>query len=246
MTEQLTMFTYPEAIRHVKIRNRIMEDLEKLSTQLIATLKKDAYYMHSPKDAADLLIHIMSPLDQEQLRVMTLNTKNRVMNLHLIYKGSLNQSAVRIGEVYRPAIIENAAAIIVAHNHPSGDALPSPDDIAVTRAIVEAGKLLDIDCLDHLVIAGGTFTSLKERGLGFTVSETRAPYQMNLEHHPIIEDNQINFDEYNALDDLRSSILYYLRMYPDSPLNNNLTALLPFVDVAIDALFDYAISESLD
>jgi DNA repair protein RadC len=72
-----------------------------------------------------------------------------------------------VGELFKGAVRRNAATIIVAHNHPSGDPTPSPDDIAVTRAIVEAGKLLDIEVLDHLVIGGGKFVSLKQRGLGF-------------------------------------------------------------------------------
>jgi DNA repair protein RadC len=72
-----------------------------------------------------------------------------------------------VGELFKAAIRRNAAALIVAHNHPSGDPAPSPDDVAVTRAIVQAGKLLDVDVLDHLVIGNGRFVSLKERGLGF-------------------------------------------------------------------------------
>ena len=77
-------------------------------------------------------------------------------------------SLVRVGEVFKQAIRQNAASIIVVHNHPSGDPTPSPEDVALTRAIVQAGKLLDIDVLDHLVIAGGKFVSLKEKGLGFS------------------------------------------------------------------------------
>jgi DNA repair protein RadC len=75
---------------------------------------------------------------------------------------------VRVGELFKSAVRRNAASLIVAHNHPSGDPTPSPDDIAVTRAIVEAGKLLDIEVLDHLVIGNGKFVSLKQRGLGFS------------------------------------------------------------------------------
>ena len=84
-----------------------------------------------------------------------------------VYQGSLNSSQVRVGELFRSAVRRNAAAIIVIHNHPSGDPTPSPDDVALTRAIVQAGKLLDIDVLDHLVIGRGRWVSLKERGLGF-------------------------------------------------------------------------------
>ena len=79
----------------------------------------------------------------------------------------MNSSQVRIAELFRRAVIENAPAVVIAHNHPSGDVSPSPDDVAVTKAIVEAGKLLDIQVLDHLVIGRGSYASLKERKLGF-------------------------------------------------------------------------------
>ena len=91
----------------------------------------------------------------------------RVLGMHNIYRGSLNTSLIRLGEIFRPAIEAPAAALIMAHNHPSGDPAPSPEDVSVTRMAVEAGKLLDISVLDHLIIGQGTFTSLKERGLGF-------------------------------------------------------------------------------
>jgi len=109
----------------------------------------------------------MSALEQEELRLLILDTRNRVLATEAVYKGSLNSSQVRIGELFRAAIRRNAAAIIVVHNHPSGDPSPSPEDVAITRALVQAGKLLDIGVLDHLVIAGGRFVSMKERGLGF-------------------------------------------------------------------------------
>jgi len=123
--------------------------------------------IHSPNDAANLVQYEMSALEQEELRVLMLDTRNRVVQIETIYRGSLNSSQVRIGELFKAAIRKNSAAIIVAHNHPSGDPTPSPDDIAVTRAIVQAGKLLDIEVLDHLVIGLGKFVSLKERGMGF-------------------------------------------------------------------------------
>lgn len=121
----------------------------------------------SPADVAGLLQIEMAHLDQEHLRAVCLDTKNRVQKIHTIYIGSLNSSIVRIGEVFREAIKLNSAAVIVVHNHPSGDPTPSPEDILVTRQIVEAGKLLDIDVLDHLVIGQGRYVSMRERGLGF-------------------------------------------------------------------------------
>lgn len=98
-----------------------------------------------------------------------LNTKNHVINnwRHSLYKGSLNSSVVRVAEVFREAIRCNAAAIIVAHNHPSGDPTPSPEDIRVTRDIRQAGTLLDIELLDHVIIGAQRYVSMKERGLGF-------------------------------------------------------------------------------
>jgi DNA repair protein RadC len=109
----------------------------------------------------------MSALEQEQLRVILLDTRNRVLGIETVYQGSLNSSQVRVGELFKAAVRRNAAALIVVHNHPSGDPTPSPDDVAITRAIVQAGKLLDVEVLDHLVIGGGRHLSLKERGLGF-------------------------------------------------------------------------------
>jgi DNA repair protein RadC len=109
----------------------------------------------------------MSALEQEHLRVMLLDRRNRVLETVEIYKGSVNSSQVRVGELFKEAIRKNASSIVVIHNHPSGDPTPSPDDVAVTRAILQAGKLLDVDVLDHIVIGLGRWVSLKERGLGF-------------------------------------------------------------------------------
>jgi DNA repair protein RadC len=123
--------------------------------------------INSPADAAALVQYEMSALEQEHLRVMLLDRRNRVLETVEVYKGSVNSSQVRVGEIFKEAIRKNASAVIVIHNHPSGDPTPSPDDVAVTRAIVQAGKLLDMEVLDHLVIGQGKWVSLKERGLGF-------------------------------------------------------------------------------
>ena len=124
--------------------------------------------INSPADAAALVAYEMSALEQEHLRVILLDTRNRVLDIVEVYKGSVNSSQVHVGELFKAAIRRNASALIVVHNHPSGDPTPSPDDVAVTRAIVQAGKLLDVDVLDHMVIGQGRWVSLKERGLGFT------------------------------------------------------------------------------
>jgi len=139
-----------------------------LGRRLTQTSPEERPAIHSPEDAAALVQYEMSALEQEELRVILLDTRNRVLHIDSVYRGSLNTSQVRIGELFRTAIRNNSAAVIVVHNHPSGDPAPSPDDVAVTRAIVQAGKLLDIEVLDHLVIGNGRFVSLKERGLGFS------------------------------------------------------------------------------
>ena len=123
--------------------------------------------INSPADAAALVVYEMSALEQEHLRVILLDRRNRVLETVEIYKGSVNSSQIRVGEIFKEAIRKNASALIVIHNHPSGDPTPSPDDVAVTRAIVQAGKLMDVDVLDHMVIGQGRWVSLKERGLGF-------------------------------------------------------------------------------
>lgn len=121
----------------------------------------------SPQDAANLLAD-MGALQAEQFRVMILNTKNHVLDVVTIYQGSVNTTVVRVAEILRPAIVAHATALILVHNHPSGDPTPSPEDVAVTSEIVKAAKLIDLDVLDHLVIGDGQrFVSLKERGLGF-------------------------------------------------------------------------------
>ncbi|MEA3351783.1 MAG: DNA repair protein RadC [Chloroflexota bacterium] len=138
-----------------------------LGRRLTLVSPEDRPTINSPADAAALVQFEMSALEQEHLRVMLVNTRNQVLDIIEVYRGSLNSSQVRVGELFRAAIRRNAAAVLVVHNHPTGDPTPSPDDIAVTRAIIEAGNLLDIEVLDHIVIGHGRWVSLKERKLGF-------------------------------------------------------------------------------
>lgn len=138
-----------------------------LGHRLLVESPEERPVIHSPADAANLLLYEMSGLEQEELRVLLLDVRNRVLGAENLYRGSANSSQVRVGEVFKTAIRRNAVGIIVAHNHPSGDPTPSADDVALTRAIVQAGKMLDIDVLDHLIIGRGKWVSLKERGLGF-------------------------------------------------------------------------------
>jgi DNA repair protein RadC len=124
---------------------------------------EEKYRIHSSADAANLVMVEMAYLDHEQLRILLLDGKNQVVGNILRYQGTVNSSVLRVAEVFRPAITNNCPAIIVCHNHPSGDPLPSEDDLHATRQLVEAGAILDIELVDHLIIGSGRFVSLKEQ-----------------------------------------------------------------------------------
>lgn len=118
-----------------------------------------------PGDVASLLMDEMRYLDREHFRTVSLNTKNRVLAIDNVAVGSLNASLIHPREVFKGPVKRSAAAIILVHNHPSGDPSPSLEDIQVTRRLVEAGKLLGIEVLDHLILGDGSFISMKEKGL---------------------------------------------------------------------------------
>ncbi len=126
----------------------------------------------SPDDIVSLVQMEMAALDQEQLRVVLLDTKNRVLAIRTVYQGSVNSAQIRVAEVFRDAVRQNAVAVVAIHNHPSGDPTPSSADITVTAELVRAGELLDIELLDHLVIGDGRWVSLRRLGLGFTARST--------------------------------------------------------------------------
>jgi DNA repair protein RadC len=106
----------------------------------------------------------MASLPREELRVLLLNTKNVVTGLVTVYAGNLAGSSVRVGEVFRDAVRRQAAAIVVVHNHPSGDPAPSADDLRITAELAEAGRLLDVELLDHVVVGGSRWVSLRALG----------------------------------------------------------------------------------
>jgi len=139
-----------------------------LGRRIAAASPAEKPTINSPADAANVIMYEMRALDQEVVKVLLLDTRNRLIAVVEVYRGSLNTSMIRVGELFREAVKQSAASIIVAHNHPSGDPSPSPDDVAVTRMMVEAGRLLDIPVHDHIVIGQNRFVSLKERGLGFS------------------------------------------------------------------------------
>lgn len=127
----------------------------------------DRTTISSPADAAALCSD-MSTFDVEHLRVIMLNTRSMVLGMADVYKGSVNSSQVRVAEVFRPALQRNAPSIILAHNHPGGSCEASADDVAVTRVINQAGKLLNIELLDHLILGHSEWASMKQKGMGFS------------------------------------------------------------------------------
>ena len=122
------------------------------------------WQIHSPADLAERLLPLMGHLEREELRCVLLNTKNAVTALRTVYVGNLAGSPVRVGEVFCDAVRRQAAAVVVVHNHPSGDPSPSAEDLRITAELAEAGRLLDIELLDHLVIGHGRWVSLRALG----------------------------------------------------------------------------------
>jgi DNA repair protein RadC len=126
---------------------------------------QDRTKIRTPRNIANLVGKILEESDREQMIAVLVDTKNGVIGLHVVSVGDLSSAVVHPREVFKAAILANAASLILAHNHPSGDPAPSPEDIAVTKRIAEAGELLGIELLDHVVIGdAGRFVSLKEKG----------------------------------------------------------------------------------
>ena len=119
----------------------------------------------SPDDVARLLLPEMGALVQEQVRVLLLDTQNRVVGQQVIYQGNVQGSLMRPAEVLRPAVIEGCPRIILVHNHPSGDAAPSPEDLHVTRVMLQAAELLGVEILDHIIVGREGTVSIREDGL---------------------------------------------------------------------------------
>src|SRR6185369_1663183 len=131
-----------------------------LGRRLLADWPSGRWSIRSPRDVADRLV-------REELRVVILNTKNAVLRVVTAYQGNVSASLVRVGELFRDAVRLDASGVILVHNHPSGDPTPSPDDLHLTAEALAAGRLLDIDVLDHLVIGHDAYVSLRDRGVSF-------------------------------------------------------------------------------
>ncbi|MCI0783820.1 MAG: DNA repair protein RadC [Chloroflexi bacterium] len=150
---------------------------EAKAAQLIAAVELGKRIVHarpperriirSPEDVYALLFAEMALLDREQLRVILLSTRNEVLSVREVYRGNVSSALVRVAEVFSDAVREGCPSIIIVHNHPSGDPTPSAEDVALTKQLIDAGKLLGVEVLDHVVIAREGHKSLKDLKLGF-------------------------------------------------------------------------------
>jgi DNA repair protein RadC len=138
-----------------------------LGRRLVADWPTGRLAVRAPRDLADRLVPEMGRLEREELRVVLLNTKNVVLEIATVYQGNVSAALVRVGELFREAVRRHAAALIVVHNHPSGDPSPSPDDLHLTAEVIAAGRLLDVAVLDHLIVGHDAFVSLRDRGVAF-------------------------------------------------------------------------------
>ncbi len=138
-----------------------------LGRRQVADWPSGRFTVRSPRDLADRLVPQMGRLEREELRVALLNTKNTVLGLETVYRGNVSTALVRVGELFRDAVRQHAAGLILVHNHPSGDPTPSPDDLHLTAEAVAAGRLLDVAVLDHLIVGHDAYVSLRDRGVPF-------------------------------------------------------------------------------
>jgi DNA repair protein RadC len=144
-------------------RSALLKAVLELGRRLNRPPTEKRYQIITPADAANLVMPDMAFLEYEQLRVIVLDTRNQVIENVPLYKGTINSSVLRAAEIFRLAIVRKGTAIIICHSHPSGSPEPSLEDLEVSKQLVEAGKLLDVQLLDHLIIGHHTFLSLKER-----------------------------------------------------------------------------------
>ncbi len=164
--DQLSFLSPTDAVMVHLLRRFVAEASRIYEVKTGRALSEDLV-IRSPADAYEFWRLEMESLDHEQLRTLNLNSKNRIISAPLIYQGTINMTTIRIAEIFRPAIIDNATSLLICHNHPSGDCEPSIEDVDMTKELVRAGNLLGIDVVDHIIIGKGKFVSLKDRRLAF-------------------------------------------------------------------------------
>lgn len=160
-------FLTPNDVEMLAMMRRFMAEASRLYEVRTGRDLREPIIISQPSDVYELLRLEMAELEQEQLRTVNVDVRHQVLSMPLVYQGTVSGTTIRVAEVFRPAIISNASGLVVAHNHPSGDPTPSPNDVALTRQLRAAGQLLDIELLDHIIIGRDRFVSLRERGAGF-------------------------------------------------------------------------------
>lgn len=164
LVSNYTEMTNIKGIKRIKASQLIaMVELFKRFKTLRA--KRQVLKISSPKDLSEMLMNEMTDLSQEVLKLIMLNTKNEVIGIKDVFKGSLNTSIVHPREIFNEAVKRNSASIIICHNHPSGDPTPSKEDINITIRLKECGSIMGINLLDHIIIGNKKFVSLKEKGI---------------------------------------------------------------------------------
>jgi DNA repair protein RadC len=164
----LSLLSFPELLREPGLGEAKAAEIRavfELASRVQALEVGERPVIRSPADVFALLGGEMAPLEQEHMRVVLVNSRNQVVGHNEVYVGNVSSAVVRAAEVFRAAVRQNAPSIILVHNHPSGDPSPSSEDVSLTQHLVEAGRLLDIDLLDHIVIGRQKFASLKSLGL---------------------------------------------------------------------------------
>ena len=139
--------------------------VKELAKRLMRRESRSIEVIHGPEDVAHFAMPYFRQEQKEHFAILMLNTKNHILGLQDISVGSLTASVVHPREVFETAILHHSAAIILLHNHPSGDPTPSDEDISVTKRLVKAGEVMDVQVLDHIILGDGKFASMKEKGL---------------------------------------------------------------------------------
>ena len=159
----------PEELKTIKgigsVKAYQIKAVMELAKRIASHKSESPVVIKSPRDISDLLMEEMRYLKQETVRIVMLNTKNHVQKCSVVSIGGLNQAVLGAREIFVEPLKKGCSAVILVHNHPSGDPTPSKEDMDVSQRLVSAGKMIGIDVLDHVIIGDGRYISLKEKGL---------------------------------------------------------------------------------
>lgn len=165
--DELVLHTTPIELRKIKGLGKMATHkvicIKELLERLYCAKRKKMQQIHAPQDVADYMKD-MEHLQQEEFHIIMLNTKNKVIFRQMIAKGTVSGALVSAREIFNPAIKRMATSVILVHNHPSSDTTPSQEDISMTKNVMQAGKIIGINVLDHIIIGKGQHLSMRESG----------------------------------------------------------------------------------